>query len=108
MAGNVIELTDAEFASTIQGTDKPVLVDFWAPWCGPCRMLAPVLEEIADEYAGKALICKVDTNQERQAAIAHGITAIPTLILFKDGEVKKKWVGLVSKNTITEALDELL
>jgi thioredoxin 1 len=108
MAGNVIELTDAEFDSTIQGTDKPVLVDFWAPWCGPCRMLAPVLEEIADEYAGKALICKVDTNQERQAAIAHGITAIPTLILFKDGEVKKKWVGLVSKNTITEALDELL
>lgn len=108
MAGNVIELTDAEFESTIHGTDKPVLVDFWAPWCGPCKMMSPVIEEIADEYSGRALICKVDTNEQRQAAIEYGVTAIPTLILFKDGSLEKKWVGLTSKKALTDALDELL
>ena len=108
MAGNVVELTDAEFEATVNSSEKPVLVDFWAPWCGPCKMLAPVIEEIADTYAGKATICKMDTDDQREAAMQYGITAIPTLILFKNGQIEKKWVGLTSKRDITEAIDELL
>ncbi len=107
MAGNVIELTDATFEETIQG-DVPVLVDFWAPWCGPCKMIAPVVEEIAGEYADKATICKINTDEHRDAAINYGINAIPTLILFKAGQIEKKWVGLTSKKDLTGAIDELL
>ena len=106
MAGNVIELTDDTFASTI--SEGAVLVDFWAPWCGPCKMLTPVIEEIADEYAGKATICKMDTDEHRQAAVQHAISAIPTLILFNDGQVAKKWVGLTTKDDLTAAIDEVL
>lgn len=108
MAGNVIELTDAEFEATINGSDSPVLVDFWAPWCGPCKMLGPVIEEIADAYEGRAVICKVNTDEQRQAAVQYGITAIPTIILFKDGQIEKKWVGLSGKRDFTEAIDQLL
>ena len=107
MAGNVVELTDAEFGATIAG-ENPVLVDFWAPWCGPCKMLAPVMEEIADEYAGKATICKMDTDEQRESAMQYGITAIPTIILFKNGQIEQKWVGLTSKKDLTEAIDQLL
>lgn len=107
MAGNVIELTDAAFDSTINGSG-PVLVDFWAPWCGPCKMLTPVIEEIADEYAGKATICKMNTDEHRDAAIEYAISAIPTIILFNGGQLAKKWVGLTTKQDITDAIDELL
>lgn len=107
MAGNVIELTDETFDSTIQG-DGPVLVDFWAPWCGPCKMITPVVEEIANEYADKATICKINTDEHRDSAINYGINAIPTLILFKGGQIEKKWVGLTTKQDLTAALDELL
>jgi thioredoxin 1 len=106
MAANVIELTDDAFESTI--SDGVVLVDFWAPWCGPCKMLTPVIEEIANEYAGKATICKMNTDEHRNAAVQHAISAIPTLILFNAGEVAKKWVGLTTKDDITAAIDELL
>lgn len=108
MAENIIELTDATFESTLHQSDGPVLVDFWAPWCGPCKMIAPVIEEIAGEYAGKATICKINTDEHRDAAINYGINAIPTLILFKEGQIAKKWVGLTSKKDLTAALDELL
>jgi thioredoxin 1 len=108
MAGNVVELTDAEFEATINGRSEPVLVDFWAPWCGPCKMLGPVIEEIADEYADRAVICKVNTDDQREAAVQYGITAIPTIILFKDGQIEKKWVGLSKKSDFTEAIDQLL
>jgi thioredoxin 1 len=108
MAGNVIELTDADFDQTVQNSDVPVLVDFWAPWCGPCRMLAPMIEQIANEYAGKAQVCKVNTDESRDTAVEFGISAIPTLILFKGGQLKKKWVGLTSKKDIGTAIDGLL
>ena len=107
MAGNVIELTDAIFDETVN-TDVPVLVDFWAPWCGPCKMIAPVIAEIADEYEGKAKICKLDTDASRDSAMEFGISAIPTIILFKDGQIQNKWIGMTSKKVITEAIDELL
>ena len=108
MAGHAIELTDATFDSTVKESNLPTLVDFWAPWCGPCKMIAPVIEEIAQEYAGKAVICKVNTDEHRDAAIAYNINAIPTLILFHNGQIAKKWVGLTSKKDIVAAIDELL
>lgn len=108
MAGNVKELTDATFDETIHSSDEPVLVDFWAPWCGPCRMIAPIIQEIADEYADKARICRLNTDDARDSAMEFGINAIPTLILFKGGQVQKKWVGLTSKRDLSAAIDELL
>ena len=108
MAGNEIELTDATFDQTIHNSDVPVLVDFWAPWCGPCKMIAPLIKEIADEYADRAKICRLNTDDARDSAMEFGISAIPTLILFKDGLVQKKWVGLTSKKDLAAAIDELL
>jgi thioredoxin 1 len=108
MAGNIIELTDADFDEVVHNSDVPVLVDFWAPWCGPCVMMAPILKEIADEYADKAKTCKLNTDEARDSAMEFGIQAIPTTILFKDGEIKKKWVGLTSKKALAAAIDELL
>jgi thioredoxin 1 len=108
MAGNTIELTDATFDQIVHNCEVPVLVDFWAPWCGPCKMIGPVIEELAGEYAGKAKICKLNTDDARDSAVEFGISAIPTIILFKDGQVQKKWVGLTAKKDITEAIDSLL
>ena len=108
MAGNVSELSDAAFDEVVHNSDVPVLVDFWAPWCGPCIMIAPILEEIAGEYTDKAKICKLNTDEARDSAIEFGISAIPTIILFKDGQVQKKWVGLTSKKDIAAAIEELL
>jgi thioredoxin 1 len=108
MAGNIIELTDADFDEVVHNSDVPVLVDFWAPWCGPCIMMAPILKEIADEYAGKAKICRLNTDDARDSAMEFSINAIPTIILFKDGEVRKKWVGLTSKKVLAQVIDELL
>jgi len=108
MAGSVIELTDATFDNTVHESDVPVLVDFWAPWCGPCKMIAPIIQEIAEEYAGRAKICKLNTDDERDSAMEFGISAIPTLILFKDGQVQQKWVGLTSKKKIAEAIDQAI
>jgi thioredoxin 1 len=108
MAGNVIELTDATFDQTVHSSNVPVLVDFWAPWCGPCKMIAPLMKEIADEYIDRAKICRLNTDDARDSAMEFGISAIPTLILFKDGQVQKKWVGLTSKRDLAAAIDELL
>ena len=108
MAGSVIELTDATFDKTVHDSDVPVLVDFWAPWCGPCVMIAPIIKEIADEYADKVKICKLNTDDARDSAMEFGISAIPTLILFKDGQVQNKWVGLTSKKDLAAAIDGLL
>ena len=108
MAGNIVELTDATFDEVVHNSDSPVLVDFWAPWCGPCIMMAPILGEIANGYAGKAKICRLNTDDARDSAIEFGIQAIPTIILFKNGQVRKRWVGLASKKDLTAAIGELL
>ena len=108
MAGNLKELTDADFDATVNNSDVPVLVDFWAPWCGPCKMVEPVIGQIADEYVGKATVCRVNTDDHREAAVEYAINAIPTLMLFNNGQIAKKWVGLTSKKDITAELDGLV
>jgi len=108
MAGNIIELSDVMFDEVVHSSEVPVLVDFWAPWCPPCKIMAPILEEVGDEYADRARICRLNTDEARDSAIEFGISAIPTVILFNGGQVQKKWVGLTSKKDIAAAIDELL
>jgi len=108
MSENVIDLTDATFDSTIHGSNEPVLVDFWAPWCGPCKMMTPIIHELADDCAGKAKVCKLNTDDCRDSAMEFNITSIPTIILFKGGKVEKEWVGLTSKKDLADAINELL
>ena len=105
---NVLELTDSNFEEEITGSDMPALVDFWAEWCMPCKMLAPTIDELADEYAGKLKVGKVDTDANRQVSMKFGISAIPTLILLKGGEVVKKFVGLQQKADLAAAIDEAI
>lgn len=104
---NVQEFNDGNFETDVIASDVPVLVDFWAEWCQPCRMLAPTIEELAGEYKGKVKVGKLDTDANREVSIKYGISAIPTIILFSSGEVKKKFVGLTSKDQFTAALDEV-
>ena len=108
MSQNVLNLTDDQFEAEVVKSDKPVLVDFWAEWCMPCKMLAPIIEELADEYAGKIKVAKVDTDAGRKTAMKFDIRAIPTLILFKDGKVLKKFVGLQQKSDMKPAIDAAL
>ena len=104
MAHKAIEITDANFEEIIAG-DKPVLVDFWAEWCGPCRMIGPVVEELAGEYEGKAVIGKVDVDRNPQVSAKFGIRSIPTLLVFKDGKVVDKQVGAVGKQVLAQKID---
>ncbi len=103
---NVKEFTDSNFDSEVLQSKEPVLVDFWAEWCMPCRNLAPVIEAVATEYAGKAKVGKLDTDANRKVAVTYGITAIPTVIIFKGGQVMKKYVGFQKKDTLAAALQE--
>lgn len=104
---NIVELTDANFEQEVIKSDTPVLVDFWAEWCQPCRMLAPTIEELANDYQGKIKVGKLDTDANRQISSQHGISAIPTVMLFKDGQVQKQFVGLTSKEDFAAELDKL-
>jgi len=108
MAENVHKGTDANFADVVAKSDVPVLVDFWAPWCGPCRMVGPVLEEVAKEYDGRAKVVKVNVDDERQVAGAMGIRSIPTVALFHGGEVKDIVIGARPKADFTAMLDKAL
>ena len=108
MAANLTELTDATFDEIVNSSDMPVLVDFWAPWCGPCKMIGPIIAEIAGEYADKARVCKVNTDEHREAAVEYAINAIPTIILFNQGQITRKWVGLTTKKDILAELDQLI
>ena len=105
---NVLEITDDNFVAEVKNAEAPVLLDFWAEWCMPCKMLAPVIDEIADEFAGKITVGKLDTDNAREAALEFGISAIPTVIIFNKGEVVNRFVGLQQKADLVEALNELL
>jgi thioredoxin 1 len=104
-----LELTDSNFEELVLNSgDKPVLVDFWAEWCGPCRMIGPVVEELSSEYDGKAVIGKMDIDSNPGTPMKYGVRSIPTLLVFKNGEVVDKVVGAVPKATLTSKLDNQL
>ena len=100
----IVHTTDATFAQDVLQSDKPVLLDFWAEWCGPCKMIGPVLDELAGEQTGKAVVAKVNVDESPQIAVRFGITAIPTLIVFKNGQPVKTLRGMQSKSALTAAL----
>lgn len=104
---NVKAFTDSNFKSEVLASKSPVLVDFWAEWCMPCKILGPTIDDIADQYQGKALVGKVDIDSNQQVAMDFGISAIPTVIIFKDGQPAKKFVGLTKKEDLAAALDAL-
>tara|TARA_Y100000746_G_scaffold163619_1_gene141040 strand:- start:1213 stop:1530 length:318 start_codon:yes stop_codon:yes gene_type:complete len=103
-----LEITDANFEEVVLKSDKPVLVDFWAAWCGPCRMVGPVIEEISNEYSEKAVVGKVDIDSNQEYAAKYGVRNIPTVLVFHNGEIVGRQVGVAPKNTYTEAIDKLL
>ena len=103
-----LTFTDGNFEAEVLKSDIPVLVDFWAVWCGPCKMIAPVVEGMTAEYEGKAKIGKLDVDENQQASIKYGVRSIPTILLFKDGKVADTIIGAVPKNVITEKLNKLL
>lgn len=104
--GKYIDLTASNYEETI--AEGVSLVDFWAPWCGPCRMIAPVIEELAEEFDGKAKICKVNTDEEQDIAVKYGIRSIPTIMFFKDGEMVDQVVGAQSKDALAEKINSHL
>ena len=107
-SSNIVNLTVANFAQEVTQSLTPVLVDFWAEWCGPCKMIAPILDEIASEYDGKIKIGKVNIDEQQSLAAQHGIRAVPTLLIFKDGEVADQIIGLKSKRDLKANLDKVV
>ncbi len=103
-----IEITDSNFEEVVMKSDKPVLVDFWAEWCGPCRMVGPVVEELAKEYEGRAVIGKVNVDENPDISVKFGIRNIPALLFFKNGEIVDKQIGAVPKSALAEKLDKQL
>ena len=108
MAGpNTLEFSDETFDNDVLNSDKPVLVDFWAEWCGPCKALAPLIDELATDYSGRIKVGKVDTDANREVSVRFSVSAIPTVILFSNGEIVEKFIGLRSKKDFQTALDRL-
>jgi thioredoxin 1 len=107
MSGEIIQLTDSNFAETIKG-ETPILVDFWAAWCAPCKMIAPALEALAGEYAGRVRIGKLNVDESGPTAARYGIQSIPTLILFKAGQEADKMVGAAAKDAISQMMEKHL
>ncbi|MDC0053354.1 thioredoxin TrxA [Gammaproteobacteria bacterium] len=108
MSENIVHVTDASFETDVLQSDTPALVDFWAEWCGPCKMIAPILNEIADEYAGKMKIYKVDVDSNPETAAKFNVRGIPTLLVFKNGTVEATKVGALSKGQLIEFVDGLI
>ncbi|MDP6036916.1 MAG: thioredoxin [Candidatus Latescibacteria bacterium] len=106
--GSPLHVTDENFQTEVVDSDIPVLVDFWATWCGPCRMIAPSIEELAQEYDGRVKVCKVDVDNAQQTAQGFGIRSIPTLLIFKDGKQADQLVGAVPKSAISDKLNAVL
>lgn len=104
---NLKTLTDENFEDEVLNSEEPVLVDFWATWCGPCRQIAPIVEDLADEFEGRAKVGKVDVDENPQVAQQYGVRSIPTLLFFKDGEVQEQLVGASGKKPLKETLEEL-
>ncbi len=109
MAGpHTLEFTDANFESEVLQSDQPVLVDFWAEWCGPCRALGPTIDEIATDYAGKAKIGKLNTDDNQQTASRYNVQSIPTILVLKNGEIVNKFIGVTGKKDLAAAIDSAL
>ena len=108
MSKNVKEFTSADFEAEVLKSDLPVLVDFWAEWCGPCRAIAPVIKEVAEDYLGKVKVGKLNVDNDNQVASQYGVRSIPALLIFKDGTVANQIVGAVPKARITEILDSVI
>ena len=108
MSDTVLHATDADFNSLVLESDQPVLVDFWAPWCGPCKMIAPALDDLAGTYAGRAKIVKVDVDQNQQTALKYHVRSIPMLLVFKDGQVQSTQIGAVGKAQLAQMIDKAL
>ena len=108
ISDDVVELTDTTLDDAIHGSEVPVLVHFWAPWCGACKVAAQIIREIAEEYALKVRVGNLNTEQERDSAVEFAISGLPTVILFKNGQVRERWVGLTSKKDIRLAIEKLL
>jgi thioredoxin 1 len=108
MANKTIEVTEATFEETIGKSALPVIVDFWADWCPPCKMIAPVMEDLATEYAGRVKVCKVNVDNNPKLASRFGVRSIPTILFFKDGEIKDQVIGALPRNQFVERLNKLV
>ena len=108
MSDSIVHVTDASFDADVLQSELPTLVDFWAPWCGPCKMIAPILDELAIEYAGKIKVCKVDVDSSPESAAKFNVRGIPALLVFKNGAVEATKVGALSKGQLTEFVDALI
>jgi thioredoxin 1 len=106
--GNIVHLTDANFKQEVLESKLPVLIDFWATWCAPCRIIAPIVEELSREFDGRLKVCKLDVDSNQNTAIEYGIRSIPTLLFFKNGTVVGQIIGAVAKNKIVEQIEKII